>query len=76
MLLLRILFIDQLHLADPLLKLVMQEQRLHCNSIFTYLANPRINVTVDVKKTQLTLKRQAWGRMRYCTSGHISKKLE
>ena len=37
--------------ADPLLKLVMQEQRLHCNSIYTHLANPRINVTINVKNT-------------------------
>ena len=37
--------------ADPLLKLVMQEQRLHCNSIYTHLANPRINVNIDVKNT-------------------------
>ena len=34
--------------ADPLLKLVIQEQRLHCNSIYSHLANPRINVTIDV----------------------------
>ena len=37
--------------ADPLLKLVIQEQRLHCNSIYSHLTNPRINVTVDVKNT-------------------------
>ena len=37
--------------ADPLLKLVMQEQHLHCNSIYSHLANPRINVTIDVKNT-------------------------
>ena len=37
--------------ADPLLKLVMQEQRLHCNSIYTHQANPRINVAIDVKNT-------------------------
>ena len=37
--------------ADPLLKLVMQEQRLHCNSIYSHLTNPRINVTIDVKNT-------------------------
>ena len=36
---------------DPLLSLVMQEQRLHCNSIYSYLANPKINVSIDVKKT-------------------------
>ena len=37
--------------ADPLLKLVMQEQRLHCNSIYSHLANSRINATIDVKNT-------------------------
>ena len=36
---------------DPLLALVMQEQRLHCNSIYTYLSNPRINVSMDIKNT-------------------------
>ena len=29
----------------------MQGQRLHCNSIYSHLANPRINVTIDVKNT-------------------------
>ena len=38
-------------LVDPLLKLVMQEQRLHCNSIYFRLTNPRINVNIDVKNT-------------------------
>ena len=39
--------------SDPLLKLVMQEQRLglHCNSIYSYLSNPRINVIIDIKNT-------------------------
>ena len=37
--------------ADPLLKLVIQKQQLHCNSIYSHLANPRINVTIDVKNT-------------------------
>ena len=37
--------------ADPLLILVIQEQRLHCNSIYSHLANPRINITIDVKNT-------------------------
>ena len=37
--------------ADPLLKLVIQEQQLHCNPIYSHLANPRINVTIDVKNT-------------------------
>ena len=37
--------------ADPLLKLVMQEQRLHCNSIYAHLSNPRINVSIDIKNT-------------------------
>ena len=36
---------------DPLLTLVMQEQRLHCNSIYTYLSNPRINISMDIKNT-------------------------
>ena len=35
--------------ADPLLKLVMQEQCLHCNSIYSHLTNPRINVNIDIK---------------------------
>ena len=37
--------------SDPLLKLFMQEQRLHCNSIYSYLSNPRINVSIDIKNT-------------------------
>ena len=37
--------------ADLLLKLVVQEQCLHSNSIYSHLANPRINVTIDVKNT-------------------------
>ena len=37
--------------SDPLLSLVMQEQRLHCNSIYSHLANPKINVSIDVKNT-------------------------
>ena len=37
--------------ADPLLKLVMQEQCLHCNSIYSHLAKPRINVTIHIKNT-------------------------
>ena len=32
--------------SDPLLKLVMQEQKLH-----SYLSNPRINVSIDIKNT-------------------------
>ena len=35
--------------SDPLLKLVMQEQKSHCNSIYSFLSNPRINVNIDVK---------------------------
>ena len=37
--------------SDPLLSLVMQEQRLHCNSIYSYLANPNISVSIEVKNT-------------------------
>ena len=37
--------------SDPLLKLVMQEQGLHCNSIHSYLSNFRINVSIDIKNT-------------------------
>ena len=37
--------------SDPLLSLVMQEQRLHCNLIYSYLANPKINVSIDFKNT-------------------------
>ena len=29
----------------------MQEQRLHCNLIYSYLSNPRINVGIDIKNT-------------------------
>ena len=35
----------------PLLKLIMQEQKLHCNSIYCHLSNPRINVSIDIKNT-------------------------
>ena len=35
--------------SDPSLSLFMQEQRLHCNSIYSYLANPKINISIDVK---------------------------
>ena len=34
-----------------MIKLVIQEQRLYCNSIYSHLTNPRINVTLDVKNT-------------------------
>ena len=37
--------------ADPLLKLFMQEHRLPCNSIYTHLTNPRINVHIDINNT-------------------------
>ena len=37
--------------ADPLMKLGIQEQRLHCNSIYSHLINPMINVTIDVKSS-------------------------
>ena len=37
--------------ADPLLKLVMEEQRLHCNSIYSHPTNPRLNVNIDIKNT-------------------------
>ena len=36
---------------DPLLSLVMQEQRLYCNSIYSHLVNPKINVSIDVRIT-------------------------
>ena len=29
----------------------MQEQRLHCNSIYSHLVNPKINVSIDFKNT-------------------------
>ena len=41
--------------SDPLFKLVMQEQRLHCNSIYSYLSNARINVSIDIKNTLTSL---------------------
>ena len=37
--------------ADPLIELIIQEQQLHCNSIYSHLTNPRINVTIDVRNT-------------------------
>ena len=48
---------------DLLLTLVMQEQRLHCNSIYTYLSNSRINVSIDIKNTIRDL-RFAFNRLR------------
>ena len=36
---------------NPFIKLISQEQRLHCNSIYSYLANPDINVKLEVKNT-------------------------
>ena len=35
--------------SDPFVKLISQEQTFHCNSIYSYLVNPNINVTVEVK---------------------------
>ena len=37
--------------SSPFVKLITQEQKLHCNSIYSYLVNPNINVTVEVKNT-------------------------
>ena len=33
------------------IKLISQEQKLHCNSIFSYLTNPNINVNLEAKNT-------------------------
>ena len=33
----------------PFEALVRQEQKLHCNSMYSYLLNPRLRVNVDVK---------------------------
>ena len=37
--------------SDHLLSLVLQEQRLHCNSIYSHLTNPKNNVSIDIKNT-------------------------
>ena len=37
--------------SDPFVKLISQEQTFHCNSIYSYLVNPNVNVTVEVKNT-------------------------
>ena len=37
--------------ADPLPKLVMQEQCLHCNSINSHSTNPKIKLNIDIKNT-------------------------
>ena len=36
---------------DPFETLVMQEQKLHCNSTYTYLSNSNIQVNTEVKTT-------------------------
>ena len=35
--------------SSPFVKLISQEQKFHCNSIYSYLVNPNINVNVEVK---------------------------
>ena len=47
---LKVLQVLKLNL-DPFETLVMQEQKLHCNSIHTYLSNSNIQVKAEVKKT-------------------------
>ena len=37
--------------CNPFLKLVQQEQKLHCNSIYGYLVNSNLKVNLDVKNT-------------------------
>ena len=37
--------------SNPFVKLISQEQKIHCNSIYSYLVNPNINVNVEVKNT-------------------------
>ena len=37
--------------SNPFVKLISQEQKFHCNSIYSYLVNPNINVNVEVKNT-------------------------
>ena len=58
--------------SDPLLSLVMQEQRLHCNSIYSYLANPKINVIIDVKNTIKDLNLHLINRARLIATGIIA----
>ena len=43
--------------ANPFEKLVLQEQLLHCTSIYAHLNNPRVNVNVEVKTT---IKQLRW----------------
>ena len=47
---LRVLQFLKLNL-NPFVKLISQEQKLHCNSIYFYLVNPNINVSLEVKNT-------------------------
>ena len=41
--------------SNPFVKLISQEQKFHCNSIYSYLVNPNINVNVEVKNTVIDL---------------------
>ena len=36
---------------NPFEALICQEQKLHCNSIFSYLINPNIKVNLEIKNT-------------------------
>ena len=36
---------------NPFIKLISQEQRFHCNSIYSYLVSTNINVNLKVKNT-------------------------
>ena len=47
---LKVLQVLKLNL-DPSETLVMQEQKLHCNSIYIYLSNSNIQVHAEVKNT-------------------------
>ena len=38
-------------ISNPFVKFISQEQKFHCNSIYSYLVNPNINVAVEVKNT-------------------------
>ena len=37
--------------SNPFIKLISQEQKFHCNSIYSYLVNPNTNVNIEVKTT-------------------------
>ena len=56
---------------DPLLSLFMQEQRLHCNSIY-YLSNPRMNVSINIKNTSKDLDLHLINNVPYIRGYHAT----